>query len=736
MFRVKPLFTVVLALMVGVISIQGVREYNFDLLPGEHKVRPYDHPVRGTAVMRRAKVGANLVFARFIMKFFNSRTSCLLPLPASAEQTLETRTVTVVLAVDEACTTEKHCDSFKTTISDISTELQRDFTLQLEIEKCIPWKCQGQFSSLDTMFPYFFKTVPKKHTDIVIGLTCRKNLEGEGGISFYQDGYILVRWTDDPRFFKKLLKHEIYHIFGATHVNQRSSLMDRFLKGDKLDRLNREIILLNHDRDFKGARFPLDSHQMEKAAAIYREIAQLNENLFPNNLSSLEKRRLRKLLQDEKPVQIQKEFVRLGDVYLALAHLDIEMKKYPRAIRECQKALRINPRRYEAYNLMGIAYRRSGDIEKSIKNYSKALKINPSYQRIYYNLGIAYMKKGDTEKARSAFQETISVNPNFADAWNNLGYIYLEEGEIEKALHHFKTAVDCNPYHPLALSNLAEVFLEKGEFDQALQYAQQALTLNTQLPGAHSILGKIHVERGELEKAEKQYKTAISLDSSYYKGYYNLGNLYLKQKKINRARESFEKAIAINPGFAIAYAGLGDAYLVSNQSQKAEEAFQEAIKRGHSDAATYLNLSFIKIHQKDPTGAIAQAQKALEINPRLAMAHYNLGIAFFMTRNFKKTEQAFVRTLELEPGLKDAWSSLGDLYFQNQQLEKARTFYLKYLAIDPGSGSVHNNLAVIYYYQKEYQLAHREMIEAEKSGFPVNEEFKKKLKKALEKQDK
>jgi hypothetical protein len=104
----------------------------------------------------------------------------LLPLPASAEQTLETRTVIVVLAVDEACTTEKHCDSFKTIIPDISIELQRDFALQLKIEKCVPWKNHEQFSSLDTMFPYFFKTVPKKYADIIIGLTCWKNLEGEG----------------------------------------------------------------------------------------------------------------------------------------------------------------------------------------------------------------------------------------------------------------------------------------------------------------------------------------------------------------------------------------------------------------------------------------------------------------------------------------------------------------------------------------------------------------------------
>jgi hypothetical protein len=104
----------------------------------------------------------------------------LLPLPASTGQTLENRTVTVLLAVDEACTPKKHVDSFKTIISDISADLQRDFALQLKIEKCVPWKSHEQFSSLDTMFPYFYKTVPKKHVDIVIGLTCRENLEGEG----------------------------------------------------------------------------------------------------------------------------------------------------------------------------------------------------------------------------------------------------------------------------------------------------------------------------------------------------------------------------------------------------------------------------------------------------------------------------------------------------------------------------------------------------------------------------
>jgi hypothetical protein len=80
---------------------------------------------------------------------------------------------------------------------------------------------------------------------------------------------------------------------------------------------------------FKGVRFPLESHRLEKAAEIYREMAELNEKLLPaGNLTPLEKQRTRKYLHDEKSLnrkqadQVQKVFVRLEDVYLALAQLD------------------------------------------------------------------------------------------------------------------------------------------------------------------------------------------------------------------------------------------------------------------------------------------------------------------------------------------------------------------------------------------------------------------------------
>ncbi len=113
------------------------------------------------------------------------------------------------------------------------------------------------------------------------------------------------------------------------------------------------------------------------------------------------------------------------------------------------------------------------------------------------------------------------------------------------------------------------------------------------------------------------------------------------------------------------------------------------------------------------------------------MAHYNLGIAFFMTGQFNKAENAFIKAIGINPRLNKAWSGLGDLYFHNRQLEKARISYLKSLEIDPMDGKIHNNLAVTYYYEKKFPKALQHVKEAEKLGFPVNEEFKKELKKSL-----
>jgi tetratricopeptide (TPR) repeat protein len=488
------------------------------------------------------------------------------------------RIVSITLAMDQHCRTGKYRQMLKTAVSEISPDFQLRFGLALKVAACKTWRTPGGTRTMDALLAHLTASIPGSETGIVIGLTGKKSVTGKKGKSLYQEGYILVRLAKDPTALRQLLKHEICHLFGATHVNDPRSLMDERIRGTRIKALNSDIIKLHRDRGFNGARFPAPGSRLGELARLYLEIAAFNE-----------KQPLRRAALPE-------------DVYLNLALVYIEMKKYPEAIAQCKKALRINPRQDEAYNLTGIALRRGGQPGKALTQYRKALAINPSHPKIHYNMGIAYMKTGKVDQALKAYRKAVAKNRYFADAWNNLGYIYLKRGDEDQALRHFKSAIAAAPNHPGAHANLAEVLLRKGKLKAALQKAQTAIKLAPRQPGPQNIAGKVHARLGNSGKAENAYKTAITLDPSYAEGYYNLGNLYFRQKKFKEAAPFFEKAIAIKPGFAEAHAAMGDLFYLDGQPVKAKQAYL----------------------------------KSLELHPENGQVHYNLAVVCYLLREFKK----------------------------------------------------------------------------------------------------
>ncbi len=688
----------------------------------------------------------------------------------SGETGPPTRLFTVKIAVDEEGSLNKQKKYLTKLIKEVSADFEKKFNMGFSITGWETWQSSNSARSIDSLAPSFFKQLGKKNTAVIFGVTFQEDLKGEYGLAFYEEGYVLIRAVKDPALQKKILKHEICHLFGAAHVDDRNSLMDRFLRGNKLKEKNKRIIELHRERNFQGVDSPAPRQNREKLISLYTGIARENEKLPAGNFSPKKRKDLRHWLtgvkiSKKKSAVVQEAYVRLENVYIYLALLYIGQKKYGETISRCNRALRINPQLYEAYNLMGIAFRRSGEIDKAIRHYHKALELDRSSGKIYYNLGIAYAKRGerssqplkggengrstfgqrnadsaayfpgktgnDFQPAASAYLKAIELNPNFAHPHNNLGYILLEQGDIEGAIARFREAISLNPYYGIARSNYANALLEQGQPEAAFAAVGKALELDPRLPGAHNILGMIYSQKGELEKAEQAYKKAISCDPVYYKGYYNLGNLYLNRGELKKAYNCFQKALTANPGFKAVYSALGDCYIMMGKFERAEEALKKILEIDSTNAKVYLNMSFIKIKKGDFTATVDFAKKALRLDPGLELAHQNLAIAFFMTSRLVEAEQEFTKAVEINPSLKQAWSSLGDIYLGAGKIEKARSAYEKCLQLDPKDGKVLNNLAVVYYYKKDYKQAKKFVEKAERLGFKVNEGFKKELEKHL-----
>jgi len=75
-------------------------------------------------------------------------------------------------------------------------------------------------------------------------------------------------------------------------------------------------------------------------------------------------------------------------------------KKFRRALERCEKAVGLDERYHEAWNLLGYTARKTGDYDKAFKAYDRCLAIKPDYAAAREYLGEAWLDKGDAKKAR------------------------------------------------------------------------------------------------------------------------------------------------------------------------------------------------------------------------------------------------------------------------------------------------------------------------------------------------
>jgi tetratricopeptide (TPR) repeat protein len=75
-------------------------------------------------------------------------------------------------------------------------------------------------------------------------------------------------------------------------------------------------------------------------------------------------------------------------------------KHFKRALEQSEKAVSLDDRYHEAWNLVGYTARKTGDYEKAFKAYDRCLAIKPDYAPAREYLGEAWLDKGDAKKAK------------------------------------------------------------------------------------------------------------------------------------------------------------------------------------------------------------------------------------------------------------------------------------------------------------------------------------------------
>ncbi|MBU2439236.1 MAG: tetratricopeptide repeat protein, partial [Acidobacteria bacterium] len=334
------------------------------------------------------------------------------------------RTVTLKVAVDEEFRRQKNWrNEVLLTIRQVSDHFDRQFGIRFEIQQLVPWQSERSAETMYRLLNDLRGKVYQGDLDVVVGFTGQwRPTYVYAGVAAYLRSCILVRRLSPQGQMRKVLIHELGHLFGGVDLDEPGSVMNAAGPGETFDTFTAEIIHINRNREFSPHLFPLPPDKWGEAAEAYKRRKERKKGEF--------------------------------DLNLALATLYLEMGEYDSAIHECEEMLAAGENQPEIYIILGIAYRRKGDPEKALKQYDEFLKMESGLPEIHYNKGIALVNLGMEEEAIREYRKAVELNPFYAKAFSNLALVYLNREEAEKAVLYAQKALEIHPLLAKALTTL------------------------------------------------------------------------------------------------------------------------------------------------------------------------------------------------------------------------------------------------------------------------------------------
>jgi len=325
------------------------------------------------------------------------------------------------------------------------------------------------------------------------------------------------------------------------------------------------------------------------------------------------------------------------------ATADLKENKPELAVPEFRAVIALDPNNVNAHGNLGAVLFFQGDYMGAIPQLHAALKLRPTLWKIQALLGIAEKRTGDINEARHDLEEAfprVLDQKIRIDTGMELIEIYSATGDLDKAATTISALRKLEPedqgilysayrlYSDLADESLlslsvvapnsarmhqalAHELAKRGNAAEAIENYRVALKLDPQLPGLHfelaEMLSTLGTEEGRHE-AESEYKAALKANPLDEQSERRLGDIAFRANDLKAASEDYTHAIQLQPNDSEANIGMAKVLMSLDQPQKAEALLQHALQLDPTSPVAHFRLS--TIYRR--TGRTAKAKQEIE----------------------------------------------------------------------------------------------------------------------------
>jgi Flp pilus assembly protein TadD len=137
-----------------------------------------------------------------------------------------------------------------------------------------------------------------------------------------------------------------------------------------------------------------------------------------------------------------------------------------RSLDVMRRVVEENPRREEAWCVLGYLHAKRGELSLAIPAFEKALALRPNDATLCFNAGFTMQRAGDHERAMQLMGRAIAIEPKLDRAWYGFGLSLAHAGRYEEAVDKFRHAARLQPFNPYAGYHLAAALAKLGRRDE------------------------------------------------------------------------------------------------------------------------------------------------------------------------------------------------------------------------------------------------------------------------------
>lgn len=253
--------------------------------------------------------------------------------------------------------------------------------------------------------------------------------------------------------------------------------------------------------------------------------------------------------------------------------------RYPEALVELNRAIRLEPRSDVAYGERAECLYRMGKTREALQDNTRAIQLQP--RALYYsNRGLCHRRLRQRSAALTDFSEAIRRDPAYAAKAD----LYAYRGTCLAGLHRdteavadYSRSLALRPDDPFTWANRGCSYVAMGQPARAIQDMSRAIEMRPLEAGFYVTRADAFDLAGTFERAVEDCTRAISLDARISSAYVNRAYARCGLGQFDLALADVRQALQLNPRSADAWGTRGRVLLLQKRYQEAIEALNRAI---------------------------------------------------------------------------------------------------------------------------------------------------------------